>query len=292
MSNSKVIIITGSSSGFGKLAAESLAAKGHKVYATMRNVSSKNKAVAEELGAREHITVLDLDVTNDESVKSAVEQIENTEGKVDVLVNNAGGGGVGISESYDVEEVKQQFDVNVFGVFRVTKAVLPLMRKQKDGLVISISSIMGRFTAPFFAMYCSSKYALEGMAEAWRYEWKPIGVDSVIVEPGAFPTTKFGENMGSYSPEQAAIMAEYGEAAQIPQKFGEMLEGMVASGNYQKPEMVVDAIADLINMPKGDRPLRTIVDNHFDQPFTKLNEHTNELQKMALEGFQMSSLYH
>ena len=291
MSEAKVIVITGSSTGFGKLTSENLAAAGHTVYATMRNTTGKNKEVAEELAGKENIHVVDLDVTNDDSVQKAIEEIASKEDRIDVLINNAGGGGIGLSELYSVEEVKKQFDVNVFGVFRVTKAVLPYMRKKRDGLVISISSIMGRFTAPFFAMYCSSKYALEGMAEAWRYEWKPIGVDSVIVEPGAFPTTNFSTNMGHYSPDQDEIAHDYGEVAQVPEMFGKMFEEMVASGNYQKPEMVVEAIKDLIKAPKGSRPLRTIVDTHYKELFEKLNKHTSELEKTALEGFQMGALY-
>ena len=291
MADSKVILITGCSSGFGYLSAKDLASKGHTVYASMRNTTTKNAEVTAELNALDNITVLDLDVTSEDSVTNAVNTVIQSSGTVDVLINNAGGGGAGLMENFSTAEVMKQFDVNVFGVFRVTKAVLPHMREKKDGLLLHISSIMGRFTAPMFSMYCASKYALEAMAEAWKYELRPIGVDTVIVEPGAFPTTSFGQNMVDFSPQNPELIAQYGEVAFFPQKFGEMLQGMVESGNYQKPEMVTDAIDQIINTPKGQRPLRVVVDENLAEMFDKHNQQSRQLQQMMMNGFQMGDLF-
>ncbi|MEL6867845.1 MAG: SDR family oxidoreductase [Bacteroidota bacterium] len=283
----KVILITGTSSGFGKLTAEWLAEKGHKVYASMRNTTSKNAEVAQALSAKDNIQAVELDVTNVDSVNQAVQHILDQEGQIDVLINNAGGGGVGFTESYTIDDVKKQYDVNVFGVFNVTKAVLPGMRKRRDGLVINISSIMGRFTAPLFAMYCSSKFALEAMSEAWSYEWKSVGVDSVVVEPGAFPTTSFPQNMINFSPADSTVAEDYGDLASYPQRFGEMLQGQIASGEYNKPELVAEAIEHIIGTPKGERPIRMVVDPATEGIFNPFNEKANELQQTVLTAFGM-----
>lgn len=291
MKEQKVILITGASSGFGKETAIKLASEGNQVFATMRNSSSKNKAVADELNTLENITVVELDVTKDTSVNSAVSTIIDHAGRIDVLVNNAGAGMLGLSETFKTEDVAKQFEINLFGVFRVTKAVLPHMRKQKSGLLVNISSVFGRVTSPFFSIYCSSKYALEGLAEAWRYELHPLGIDSVIVEPGAFPTTNFFENMKELSPEEENIAAQYGDLAGVPAQINEMFAGMIESGNYQKPDMVVDAITNLVNTPKGKRPLRTVVDGGYAEPVGAYNDYVRELQKATLEGFQMGELY-
>ncbi|MEH0155120.1 SDR family oxidoreductase [Limibacter armeniacum] len=288
MSNSKVILITGTSSGFGNLMAKTLAAKGHHVYATMRNTEGKNFDAANQMRDLQNIEVIDLDVSKDKSVKKAVKAIIKEKGRIDVLVNNAGGGGIGLTESYSIEDVKHQFEVNVFGVFRVTKAVLPQMREQKEGLIVNISSLLGRFTAPYFSIYASSKFALEGMAETWRYEFANIGVDSVIVEPGAFPTTSFSENMDNFSPQTQEAAKAYGNTLEVPKKFESMLEESVKSGDYLKPQAVADAVAKLIETPHGKRPLRTVVDKHLTETFDKLNEHSEAVQQELMKAmFQM-----
>ncbi len=291
MKEPKVILITGASSGFGKESAIKLAQEGNNVFATMRNVNGKNKAVADELSAMNNITVVELDVTSDASVDAAINTIISDAGRIDVLVNNAGAGLIGISETFSTKDVEEQFEINLFGVFRVTKAVLPYMRKQKDGLLVNVSSVFGRLTTPLFAVYCSSKYALEGLAEAWRYELSPVGIDSVIVEPGAFPTTNFFANAKSLSVEEETVANDYGDLAVLPEKIGAMFTDLVEAGNAQNPLMVSDAIAELINTPKGERPLRTVVDGGHKEAVGAYNDHVKELQKATLEGFMMGQFY-
>ena len=193
MSNSEStqrIVITGSSSGFGLLTAKSLLTLGYEVVATMRDSTTRNASKAAQLRAFSadtsgELTVVELDVTSDTSVASAAEQIREL-GLVDVLVNNAGVMNIGITEAYSIDEVQAQFEVNTFGPARVAKAFIPQMREQKSGLIINLSSVLGRLNLPFFGVYCASKFALEALFEAYRYELAAFGVDCIIVEPGPY----------------------------------------------------------------------------------------------------------
>ena len=148
----KVILITGASSGFGRLTALAMLAKGHTVYASMRNINGKNAPVAQEL-SRAGASVIELDVTDGHSIQTAINTLTSKEDKLDVLINNAGVAAAGISESFSDKQVQAMFDVNVFGLFRVTQAVLPLMRKHNDGLILNVGSILGRVTFPFYGLY-------------------------------------------------------------------------------------------------------------------------------------------
>src|SRR5579871_1910927 len=185
---SKTILITGTSTGFGKDAALTLAAAGHHVFATMRAADSGNRGAADELRAK-GIDVVELDVTRDASVDAAFSALyQKTGGKLDVLINNAGAFIGGLSETYTPGQVSAMFEVNVFGVQRVTRAALPQMRRSKSGLIINIGSILGRVTLPFFGLYGATKFAVEALTESYRYELSQLGVDVVLVQPGPFPT--------------------------------------------------------------------------------------------------------
>jgi len=288
---SKVALITGCSSGFGKITAQTLALNGFTVYASMREVLGRNANQAAELNewAQSHgvnLRTIELDVTDETSIKKAVDKIRLWDGTVDVLVNNAGWGSLGFIENYSLGEAKQQFDVNVFGLFNVTKAVLPIMRKNRSGLVINISSIVGRAVFPMFSMYCASKYAVEGLSQSWKYEWAPIGVDSVIVEPGIYPTTDFFAKLERYSPAPVeAIGNEYGDLANMPQAFGENVQQMVESGNFNDPQLVADAILKLSNTPFGERPIRVVVDPMTEELYRPYNDQAVEVQNKFLEMF-------
>ncbi len=156
----KTILITGASSGFGRLTAEKLANSGHRVFAGFRSTDGAKKPVADELRGKK-IEILRLDVTDQASIDSAVKQLlKTTNNQLDVVVNNAGMASAGISESFTAEQVREMFDVNVFGVQRVIRATLPALRAQRSGLVINIGSILGRVTIPFFGLYGASKYAV------------------------------------------------------------------------------------------------------------------------------------
>lgn len=176
----KVIVITGSSSGIGKASAKLFQEKGWKVVATMRQPDKE-----EELNTLDNVMVTRLDVQNLSSIEKAVAQSIEQFGHIDVLLNNAGYGAFGLLEAFSRERIRRQFDVNVFGLLDVTKAVLPHFRKRKSGMIINVSSIGGRMAFPTGSLYHGTKFALEGISEALSYELEAIGCKVKIVEPGA-----------------------------------------------------------------------------------------------------------
>src|SRR5262249_45354860 len=209
------ILITGASTGFGRDAAERLARRGHRVYATMRDVGNRNAAHRAALAkiARDEdldLQVLGLDVTSEDSVDRAVDAALRDGGHIDVVINNAGIAGIGVSEAYTADQFRQMFDVNVFGVVRVNRAVLPSMRERRSGLLIHLSSGSGRVTVPAMASYCASKFALEATVDALRFELLPFGVDAILVEPGIYRTPIFDRIV---EPADQERVASYGDAA-------------------------------------------------------------------------------
>lgn len=178
----KIILITGASSGLGEACAKFLFKKGCIVYGTSRNVSKSN------LSKKDTFVMVQMDVNDEKSVKKAVASIIEKEGRIDVVVNNAGWGVSGSIEDIEVTDAKNLFETNFFGTLRVIKEVLPLMRKQKKGKIINISSIGGVLGLPFQGLYSATKFAIEGMTEALRMEVKSFGIDVVLVEPGDFKT--------------------------------------------------------------------------------------------------------
>jgi NAD(P)-dependent dehydrogenase (short-subunit alcohol dehydrogenase family) len=253
---SKVVFITGTNSGFGWLTANTLANLGHKVYATMRDTKGKNEAKAIQLGNVENIIVLDVEITNDDSVKAAIKTVIDKEGKIDVVVNNAGYYANGVAESFSVNDVKEMFDVHVTSTWRTIKEALPQMRNQGEGLIINISSGLGRFSTPFMTVYNAAKFAVEGLTEGLHYEVRPLGVDVTMIQPGAFPTDIFGKTK---SGTDTAVLAGYGELANVPSQVGAGM-GQMFEALKPNPQLVADAIVKLIEAPKGQRPLRTVVD--------------------------------
>src|SRR6476620_457202 len=194
--NKKVIVavVTGSSSGIGFETSLLLAKNGFFTYATMRNLDKSNKIIDLKLKEKLPLEVLELDVTDDKSVKEAIEKIANEQGTVDVLVNNAGYALVGPLEELSIQEFKEQFETNVFGAIRVTQAVLPIMRKQRHGTIVNISSIAGRIGFPLTSAYVSSKFALEGLSESMAYEIDQFGTKVILIEPGVIKTN-FDHNL-------------------------------------------------------------------------------------------------
>lgn len=281
----KNILITGCSSGFGLNAAKYFADKGNHVYASMRNVNGKNAQAASELSTYAStnggkIKVIDLDVTSDESVKKAFSQIS----KVDVLINNAGIGFGGPVEAFTADEVLDQLDLNIVGTLRVAKAVLPGMRKQKSGLIIQVSSTAGRAAFPGFGVYNASKWGLEGVSEALRYEVSPLGIDVVLVEPGPFATDFF---TNIKQPDDKEIASAYGHVQEFIGGFGQQVNSLYEDDNAPTDPMIVVEIFDkLINMPDGTRPLRTIAGMDFG--FQALNDATEPIRKASLDAFGVS----
>jgi len=188
MENKKVAVVTGSSSGIGLETSLYLAKNGFKTYATMRNLSKANNIKQRIDTENLPVEILQLDVTDDTSVRNAINKIVEKEGRIDVLVNNAGYVLVGASEDLSSDEIKAIFDTNVFGVYRTTQAVLPIMRKQKDGRIITVSSLSGFAGFPAISAYVSTKHAVEGFTESLRYEVSPFGIKAIVVEPGVIKT--------------------------------------------------------------------------------------------------------
>jgi len=192
--NSKVILITGCSSGFGLHTAAHFSSKEYHVIATMRNLEKQNALQNEVQRRKGQVAILQLDVTDNASIKDAVKQIAVQYGHVDVLINNAGYGLGGFFEDLTEKEIRQIMETNFFGVQAVTREVIPLMRQRKQSKIINISSVSGFSTSPSFGAYNASKWALEGFSESLRYELKFFGIDVLLIEPGTYPTKIFAEN--------------------------------------------------------------------------------------------------
>lgn len=254
----KKILITGCSSGFGYLAAKQFAQRGDQVFATMRNPDGKNQQPAAELRSA-GIKVLDLDVTSDASVNASCAKVVAEMGAPDVVINNAGQMYVGVTEAFTSEELTQQLDVNVVGIHRINRALLPAMRQQQSGLIINVSSIAGRFGAPFFGVYNASKWAVEGYSMGLKREIACTGVDVVVVEPGPFATNLFP---ASPKPkDEAGVAATYPEATlKTFEAIGKNFEAMFESADVATdPLDVVHKFIELVDMQPGTRPFRSVV---------------------------------
>ena len=281
----KKVLITGCSTGFGFDSAKYFAEKGHHVYATMRNITGKNAKPASELKdfARDknlRIEVLEMDVTSDESVNAAVAQIS----EVDVLINNAGLGYGGPIESFSSDEVLAQLDLNIVGTIRTSKAVLPMMRANKSGLIIQISSGAGRASFPGFGVYHASKWGLEGLSESMRYELGPLGIDVVIVEPGPFSTNFFGNLV---TPQNNNIANDYKHVDAFFEGFKNQVQSAFEDSSAPTdPMLVVKAFEKLINLSAGERPLRTMVGLDFG--LQALNDAVEPVRKRILESMGLA----
>lgn len=186
--NQRVAVVTGASSGIGYETSLTLARNGFHTYATMRNLQ-KSKSITEIANTEKlSLQVVQLDVTDDGSVKDTINRIVAEKKRIEVLVNNAGYGLFGSLEDMSVEEIKKQFETNFFGVIRVTKQVLPVMREQNSGIIVNVSSVGGRIGLPVLSAYHSTKFALEGLSESILYEVEPFGIRVVIIEPGVVRT--------------------------------------------------------------------------------------------------------
>lgn len=253
------VLVTGASSGFGYVGALHYARLGAKVFATMRNLprAEATELLATAKAEKLDITILPLDVTNDEQVIKAVREAERLAGGgLDIVINNAGIGQSGPIEVQDIAAMQLAFDTNVYGVQRVQRAVLPAMRARKKGLIVNISSQLGRVIAPSVGPYSSTKFALEAMSEQLAYELAPHGVEVCIIQPGGYPT-KVWSNRNRYNQElKSRIDAERAAA------YGALVERLgteTGGGRNADPLDVPRAIAEIAALPAGRRPLRRAV---------------------------------
>src|SRR5882672_6268921 len=284
--NLQVVVITGSSSGFGRLFADKFARNGYSVFATMRGVNGKNVKSAENLRAFAAqnalpIEVMEMDVTDEESVNACVAGVVSKAGRIDVLINNAGFAYVDLMEAITIEQAKKIFDTNVFGVQRTMRAALPQMHKQKSGLVIQVSSGAGRVVFPSFGIYCASKFALEAITEAYRYELAESGIDCVSLEPGAYKTEIFGKIDRGADPSR---LASYGGMQAVPDKLSDALTTSAAD-----PKEVADIALEIVQTPFGKRQLRYRVGSG-GPGVVEINKLTDQVQQQLFTAFGLAEL--
>ncbi len=243
----KVIIITGSASGFGKAAAEKLITKGHIVYGG--DINREGNKYLDKIGG----TALVMDVRKDNQVQTGIQRILKEQGRIDVLINNAGYGEYATIENIDIEDLKNQFDVNVFGCARLQQAVLPSMRKQRSGRVIIVSSGLGKFSMPVLGWYAATKHAVEGMADALRLEVSRFNIDVVKIQPGAantnFVKTSYARLDQSHVPE---------DYKQMVADFRAGLDSFLTKAGG--PEETADAIVEAVEAAEPEISYVTMED--------------------------------
>ena len=235
------VLITGCSSGFGKLSALHFARKGDTVFASMRNTAKAGELEQAKQAESLPIEIVQLDVTDDASVVGAVRQVIDAAGGIDVLVNNAGLGHHGPVEETDDDEVKEIFETNFFGALRVTRAVTPKMREQKSGTIVNVSSLAGRVVAPYGGIYSASKYALEAASEALYYELHPFGIRVLLIEPGGFETAIEGNRRLSRRFTEGSPYLE------LEQRFEQSLTRLPGGGERGDAQDVAEAIYNAVN---------------------------------------------
>lgn len=281
MNDAQTVILTGASSGMGKILAEVLALQGFRVFAAMRDIDGRNADNAAQLRAIDgphRIAPVEIDVTDDDSVIRGVREVLEQIQDVDILINCAGLMSAGPIEAFSTEQFRLILETNLLGPFRMYKAVLPNMRARKSGLIITISSVSGRVIAPGLGIYTASKFAVEGVAESLGYEVSGLGIDTVIVQPGPFATNLGANQIGPANPELAE---EYGENGRLDKMLGERLWPLLEEWKVSlDPRDVADLVLALIRMEPGKRPIRTTVG--MDAGASEMND--------AIEKSQMDYL--
>jgi NAD(P)-dependent dehydrogenase (short-subunit alcohol dehydrogenase family) len=252
----KVAVVTGSSSGIGYETSLALAREGFLTFATMRNLEKGSIIKSDSDKENLPLKIMQLDVTDDASVSKAVQSIISDSGRIDVIVNNAGYGLVGAFEDLSLDEIKQQYETNFFGVVRVTQAVIPIMRKQKSGRIINISSGAGRFGYPGGSAYVSTKFAMEGLSESLSYELDPFGIKVILVEPGVI-RTNFGNGMVVAKKSQDPVSAYLSMTRKMNEVLGQLMQ------NGSPPSLVANVV---LQAAKSDNPnLRYLAGKDVEQ---------------------------
>ncbi len=253
---SQVVLITGATSGMGELSASTLANAGYKVYAGTRNIDNLDSS-------NENITNIYIDVTKTESIKDAVATIVKNEGKIDVLVNNAGYGLVATLEEGTDEEIFNQFDVNVFGLIKTTREVLPHMRKAKSGVIINISSFLGKMGLPLLSHYNASKYAVEGIVDSLRFEVAPFGIRVHSIQSGLFGTNFVKKGLVA----NAQTTSEDSPYKDLVAHFVPIVAKAINEG--PSPQPIADAVKSIIEDENSDIALEVGVEASTFVPLRK-----------------------
>ncbi len=274
------VLITGCSSGFGHLATRQIAAAGHTVFATMRDPVDRNRAAADELSGLDNVRVLALDVTSDESVANAIAGIDAA---LDCVIHNAGMGVNGVAEASTPAQLSYVLDVNVVGVHRLNRAVLPAMRAHRSGLLIYVSSGLGRTVLPYLSGYCASKFALEAYAESLAYEVITHGIETVIIQPGAYPSN-FRANI--LDTDDAARLAGYPDEQAEAEQSDAQTKQYLASGAAPDPRDVSNAMLMMLEATPGTRPLRVAL-RKDSGGLKMINQICSEVQGAMLRGMRL-----
>lgn len=257
-----VILVTGAATGIGNLTATALARAGHTVIAGMRDPAGRNAERAAQLlgGSDRHpgkVHVVELDVTSQRSADEAVRTIVEHHGRLDAVVHNAGHLYLGYTEAFTADQISDLFDVNVLGAHRVNRAVLPVMRAQGRGTLVYVGSTTTVSVPPFLGPYVASKFALDGYAQALRYELNPLGIDTTIVMPGAF-TTGTAHFANASQASDRDVTAAYAQLDPLVARTEQATAALIEPGAH--PSAVADEIVRLLAVPHGQRPLRSVVD--------------------------------
>lgn len=280
-------MVTGAGGGFGKLTTLALRSGGHTVIGTLRDIGGRNAAKAAELQAA-GAHVQEMDLTGDASVDAAIAAAIERTGRIDAVVNNAGLGVLGVQEAFTAGDLQRLFDINVFGAHRVTRAITPHLRANGSGLVVFVSSLLGRVAIPFYGPYNASKWALEALAENYSMELSGFGVDVAVVEPGGFATS-FMENLiypGDH--QRVDALADLSKAAK---DFFIGFEQFLGSMPAQDPQLVGQAIVDLVDSAPGKRPFRVVVDTVSMCDAVKgYNDHLGQLTAGIFGNFGISGM--
>lgn len=280
-----VVLVTGTSSGFGRLTAESFARAGYRTVATMRNVGGENAEAARALGTMARaegleLTVIDIDVSDDASVAEGHARAAAQVGPVEILVSNAGIG-IPLPAALSMEATREVMETNFYGGLRMAHAVLPAMRERERGLLIQVTSALGRYTLPLYGAYCASKHALEAAFTALAYEMHPFGIETTIVQPGGYDT-RFKENAARdvaryrdrIAPERQAPYADHLDA----------VGNILANTPTPPPQQIADAILAVAEMPRGARPLH-VAEGPGMSDLPPLNDRLREVTEQSTRNY-------
>ena len=283
------VLITGASSGFGKETAIALAESGHTIFAAMRCLQGKNESSATQLlelsaTLSGQIIPIEMDVSSDKSVEKAVSAVlSQITGSLDVVINNAGVYLGGLNETISLPQVEQMFNINVFGAVRVMRIVLPTFRQQGKGTIINVTSSMSKLVLPLSGLYTASKAALEALSESYAYELAPLGIETLILQPGSFNTGIMNKSPRPDDGEKSSGYSEtLNQAERMNQQYVNLVEDSFINNS---PRLVAGSIVDLLAIPYGERPLRTLVDpSGLGEQVKVLNSHIEQSQQTFLRS--------